>query len=61
MLECEARYLLRMPLTERRIQLDLRERKRGKPATDQLRQVMIDLHQEKKMAYGKKKGGGGKK
>lgn len=61
MLACEARHLLGLPLMQRRIQLDLRDLKRGETATDQLRKMMVDLHQESKMAKKCKGKGGGKK
>lgn len=44
LIECEARDLLRRPLEDRRAALVEREKKRGKQATDALRQVMIKIH-----------------
>ena len=45
--ECEARQLLTMPLDARRHQLQQIEEKRGKEATNLLRETMIVLWQKK--------------
>ena len=45
--ECEARQLLTMPLDARRRQLKQIEEKRGKEATNLLRETMIVLWQKK--------------
>ena len=47
-LECEARYLLNMPLEERRKGLANRDRIRGVQATDRLREVMKALHEQRR-------------
>lgn len=45
--ECEARQLLTMPLDARRHQLKQIEEKRGKEATNPLRETMMALWQKK--------------
>jgi len=47
MIECEALHLLKMPLAKRRVALWEREDKRGKESVDQLKAVMLSIHQHK--------------
>lgn len=47
-MECEARKLLKMPLVDRRKALQERERIRGIPSVDRLRQVMATIHAQGK-------------
>lgn len=43
-LECEARYILRMPKIARREALDATERVRGREATNRLRDRILAIH-----------------
>jgi hypothetical protein len=43
-IECEAKHLLSLPLTERREQLDARLTKRGVKSVDELKAVMAEIH-----------------
>lgn len=47
MIECEAKHLLKMPLARRRTALWEREDKRGKESVDQLKAVMLSIHQHR--------------
>lgn len=47
MIECEAKHLLKMPLARRRTALWEREDKRGKESVDELKAVMLSIHQHK--------------
>ena len=47
-LECEARHMLTLPLTQRRKELDLIEKQRGIKAVDYLKNEMILQHRLKK-------------
>lgn len=49
-LECEARYLLRMPLTERRAALEKREQIRGAAAVLKLKDRMASIHRARVVA-----------
>ncbi len=52
-LECEAKYLMAMPLEKRRAQLAIREEKRGREAVNRLRDVMLSMHRVAKASTGK--------
>ena len=47
-LECEARHMLTLPLTQRRKELDLIEKQRGVGAVEYLKNEMILQHKLKK-------------
>ena len=47
-LECEARHMLTLPLTQRRKELDLIEKQRGVKAVEYLKNEMILQHKLKK-------------
>ena len=47
-LECEARHMLTLPLTQRRKELDLIEKQRGVGAVEYLKNEMILQHRLKK-------------
>ena len=47
-LECEARHMLTLPLTQRRKELDLIEKQRGVGAAEYLKKEMILQHKLKK-------------
>lgn len=42
--DCEARYLMRLPLDKRRELVKAREAKRSKSAVDELKRVMVQIH-----------------
>jgi len=46
--ECEGRYLLSLPLYERRSALDARSSKRGEKSIKELKFVMLEIHNAKK-------------
>jgi hypothetical protein len=46
-IECEARHLLRMPLNQRREELDARVNKRGQKSVNELKAVMAEIHAQK--------------
>lgn len=48
LIECEARYLLNLPLQKRREQLDARSKTRGTAAVESLKKVMSDIHARRK-------------
>lgn len=48
LIECEARYLLNLPLQKRREQLDARSKTRGAQSTEQLKKVMTDVFNSKR-------------
>ena len=47
-LECEARHMLTLPLTQRRKELDLIEKQRGIGAVEYLKQEILKQHKYKK-------------
>ena len=48
LVECEARYLLNLPLPKRREQLDARSKTRGTAAVEQLKKVMEEIFHARK-------------
>jgi len=42
--DCEARYLMGLPLDKRRELVKVRESKRSKSAVDELKRVMVQIH-----------------
>lgn len=50
-MECEASFILTMPLQERRAMLDDREKIRGKDAVEKLKSVMREVHTKQRKAY----------
>lgn len=46
-IECEAKHLLAMPLTQRRQELDERVKRRGKQSVDELKAVMLRIHDKR--------------
>lgn len=48
-IECEAKHLLSLPLSERRDQLDARVKNRGAKAVDELKTVMAEIHADRMM------------
>jgi hypothetical protein len=48
-IECEAKHLLSLPLSERRDQLDARIKQRGAKPVDELKAAMAEIHANRMM------------